>query len=90
MSKAAKCCICGGSEYITVERQKLRLVGIGTEEICYGICVSCGHIQQFLQASGGAIKATYEQMSNYKCFDTASAKTAQPSPLLQQLTLTNG
>ena len=79
------CPVCGSDDSSVVQVQTLALAGLGTAEIRFGYCRSCGHIYQVQRASDDLLTRHYACFSNYTCFDIEGARRAAPSKLTCRL-----
>jgi SAM-dependent methyltransferase len=85
MTRTEPCPICDATASREVQRQHLRLAGLGRVDIGFGNCQSCGHIYQVRQAPEHILDRYYSAFSNYTCFDVEAARNAPPSPLTRRL-----
>lgn len=85
MTGIQACPICRATAANEVQRQNLRLAGLGQIEIGFGYCEACGHIYQVRPAPAHVLDRHYAAFSNYTCFDVEAARKAPPSPLTKRL-----
>jgi SAM-dependent methyltransferase len=75
-----RCAVCDGARFETLDLQRLDLVGLGRCDIAFGLCRSCGHIQQCPPMREEQMAKYYEGFSNYTAFaDAAAARAETPS-----------
>ncbi|MBS0469898.1 MAG: methyltransferase domain-containing protein [Proteobacteria bacterium] len=79
------CPLCGAAAAVEVQAQQLKLAGLGTADLGFGYCASCGHIYQVRRASDDLLAAHYASFSNYTCFDPEAARKAAAGNLTKRL-----
>jgi SAM-dependent methyltransferase len=72
------CAVCGGTRFETIDRQTLDLVSLGRCEIVFGLCRTCGHIQQTPPVDAALMARHYAGYSNYTVFDDPARLRAAP------------
>jgi len=84
-SQTVPCPLCSSEKNIEVQRQQLALTDLGTIDIGFGYCETCGHIYQLRRISDELLLKHYTCYSNYTCFESDIARTLEPSKVAKRL-----
>lgn len=86
MTAAVSCGVCGNTGFEIVQQQDLPLAGLGSHALAFGICASCGHVQQAPPADPAVMLEHYQNMSNYTAFsDPEALRRAHPGAQTRRL-----
>ena len=81
-----RCALCGADDIEVLQTQSLALVGLGQQELTFGICKQCGHLQQSPPAPPDVMQRHYEFFSHYTLSDDMeSVRSAPPGPQTKRL-----